>query len=129
MLKKLAGNDCRIRFLGYQKNMSEWWAVADCMISASYSEGMPMAVLEALMHGKFCILSDIPIHRQIAASVYGSDVILFDPNSPQALASIIDNGFAYGISEQEIAAKAKMIYSSEIMARNYEKCYNELVKC
>ena len=129
MLKKFAGHDSRIRFLGYQKDMREWWAVADYMISAAYSEGMPMAVLEALMHGKLCILSDIPIHRQIATSVYGSDAILFDPNSPQALVSIIDNGFACGISEQEIAAKAKMIYSSEIMTRNYEKCYNELVKC
>ena len=129
MLKKLAGNDCRIRFLGYQKNMSEWWAVADCMISASYSEGMPMAVLEALMHGKLCILSDILIHRQIATSVYGNDAILFNPNNPQALASLIDNRFVYSISDQEIASKAKMIYSSEIMTRKYEKSYNELVKC
>lgn len=128
-LRKLAGNDSRIRFLGFQKEISEWWAVADYMISASYSEGMPAAVIEAMMHGKFCILSDIPVHRQIAASVYGNEAILFDPNSPQSLASIIDSGFVCGISEQEIAARAKKMYSSEIMTRNYEKCYNELVKC
>lgn len=128
-LKKLAGNDARIRFLGYQKNMSEWWAVADYMISASYSEGMPMAVLEALMYGKPCILSDIPVHRQIATSIFGGNAILFDPNKPHTLASMIDHGFTCDISSQEIAAKAKNIYSSETMTRNYEKCYNELIQC
>lgn len=128
-LKKLAGNDTRIRFLGYQKNMNEWWAVADHMISASYSEGMPMAVLEALMYGKPCILSDIPVHRQIATSIFGGNAILFDPNNPHTLASMIDHGFTFDISNQEIASKAKNIYSAEIMARNYEKCYNELIQC
>lgn len=128
-LKKLAGNDTRIRFLGYQKDMSEWWAVADYMISASYSEGMPMAVLEALMYGKPCILSDIPVHRQIATSIFGGNAILFDPNNPHTLASMIDHGFTFDISNQEIASKAKNIYSAEIMARNYEKCYNELIQC
>lgn len=125
--KKLAGNDSRIRFLGYQKNMDEWWTVADYMISASYSEGMPMAVLEALMRGKPCILSDIPIHRQIATSVYGNGAILFNPNSPQALASIIDHSFDFGLTDPDVVAKAKTMYSSEIMTRNYANCYNKLV--
>lgn len=128
ILRKLAGNDSRIRFLGYQSNMGMWWTIADYMISASYSEGMPSAVLEALMSGKFCILSDIPIHRQIATSVFGNDAILFNPNNPQALSTVFDLGFDCGMSELEIAAKAKMIYSSEIMTRNYEMCYDELVK-
>ena len=39
--------------------------LADAFVSSSETEGLPLAVLEAISTGKFVYLSDIPQHREI----------------------------------------------------------------
>ena len=46
---------------------------ADCYISSSTLEGLPISVLEAMYCGLPCILSDIPQHKEIA---YKGNIIL-----------------------------------------------------
>ena len=127
MCRTLAGSDCRFRFLGYQMDMSQWWNVTDYMISSSISEGMPMAVLESLLYGIPCILSSIPVHKEVSEQIFGKDAILFDQNDPDSLASIIDNGIQCPLSNSEIAEKARKIYSAEVMSKHYEHCYKQLI--
>jgi glycosyltransferase involved in cell wall biosynthesis len=44
-------------------------AAADVVVSVSYGEGMPVAVLEAMACSKPVVLSDIEPHREIASDV------------------------------------------------------------
>jgi len=68
-LKRLAselGIEENVIFCGHHYDVTKFLNQAVCVISASESEGMPNAVLEACAYGVPAILSDIPIHREIA---------------------------------------------------------------
>lgn len=54
-----------IKFLGFKPNIYDYLKISDYFVSASYHEGLPNAVLEALYFGLPCLLSDIPEHLEI----------------------------------------------------------------
>ena len=54
-----------IKFLGRQDNIVELLNIADVFVSSSETEGLPLAVLEAISTGKPVYLSDIPQHNEI----------------------------------------------------------------
>ena len=56
--KSLVDGDERFRFEGMVNNVKEYLAVADCSISASKSEGLPLGVLESLCMGflLYCLI-------------------------------------------------------------------------
>ncbi len=62
---------CRdaIIFHGLVQNPDQFLEDIDIFVSASKSEGMPYAVLEAMNHRRPCLLSDVPGHRHIAPQV------------------------------------------------------------
>ena len=64
-----AGVAERIRFTGLipRDEVYRELKQADCYISSSTVEGLPISVLEAMYCGLPCILSDIPPHREIAS--------------------------------------------------------------
>lgn len=68
-LESKFGDDELIYFKGYQDNVTTFYAQAACLISLSYSEGMPNSVLEALSWGLPCLLSPIPAHRELEALI------------------------------------------------------------
>jgi glycosyltransferase involved in cell wall biosynthesis len=47
----------------------EYFTLADLFVSASWGEGLPVAVMEAMACGRPVVLSDIPPHREIAEGV------------------------------------------------------------
>lgn len=131
--KRLAANDCRIRFLGYCMDMDIVWKSADYMISASKSEGLPMAVLEALLHGLPCILSDIPPHREVIERIWGdSSSLCFSIDNDikliQCLSILTIASEMTPLTPEDISDRAKRFYSSQSMARGYEDIYDDLVK-
>ena len=62
-----AGLDGRVTFTGLVERDEVYRHIADsdACISASFGEGLPVAVLEAMACGRPVILSDIPPHREI----------------------------------------------------------------
>ncbi len=71
-LKVQAINDPSIIFTGYQQGetLEAIFTGARFTINPSTSEGLPIAVLEAMSYGKAVIASDIPAHLEIVAD-YG----------------------------------------------------------
>lgn len=61
--KVASGHD--VFFLGRVKKIFKYLLAADVFVSASYAEGMPNAVLEAMMMGVPVLLSDIDSHKEI----------------------------------------------------------------
>lgn len=124
--KKQAGDDRRFRFLGYQTNMDTCWAASDFLISSSRSEGMPMAVLEAVIRGLPCLLSKIPPHKEILRNIFGSEEMGFDLNEQGSLLKLMNTVIKKEFSREQIRQKSIPLYSSRAMCRGYEKIYNEL---
>lgn len=62
-------------FHGFEPNVAPWLQAADLFISASRSEGMPLAVLEALSCGCPVLLSDISPHREVAKALSGQGCV------------------------------------------------------
>lgn len=87
-LKKLArqcGVQDDICFYGLQPKPERFFPNALCLVNPSESEGFPNAVLEACAFGVPVILSDIPVHRNIAAHV-GMEDFVFPVGDEKTLA-------------------------------------------
>lgn len=123
-LKKINQSDKKIIFLGNVSNIDAYYSIADCFISASYSEGLPNAVLEALLFDLPCILSSISSHKEIfKTDMKGID--FFDPDNVDSLRSILSNyhfcqkdGIRHKYVEEHFNAKK--------MSENYQNTYMEI---
>lgn len=69
-LQELAAGDSRIRFLGFQsgETLDQLFAHAYLFIHPSTTEGLSLAVLEAMSHGTAPLVSDIPANIEAAHS-------------------------------------------------------------
>jgi glycosyltransferase involved in cell wall biosynthesis len=95
---KIAG---QCEFLGTVPGPENVLDRACCFINPSESEGLPNAVLEALAFGVPVILSDIPVHRELATAV-GMQDYLFPVGDPQALTTKLWSFLRLGDSEKRI---------------------------
>jgi len=63
----------KVEFAGFQKQMQPYYELADVFSMPSLGpEGLPMSSLEAMGRGLPCILSDLPVHREITDDGVGA---------------------------------------------------------
>lgn len=122
--RQLAGSGVHV--VGAKSNVVEYLQASDLFVSLSESEGMPLAVLEALSCGLPVLLSDIGPHREIAEAVGDSGYCeLVGPTAQDlkcALAGLLrDMDGIWGIGETGQ-------FSSDVMAREYLSVYRELAQ-
>ena len=115
-------------FLGNVSNVYEYLSIADGFVSAAFSEGMPNAVLEALMMGLPCLLSDIEPHQEIKKS-YPEACYLYevanDEKLTTAFCKVIGDGAGFA-QHEKISSVSRKLFSSEIMSREYQDIYEKL---
>ncbi|MCB0403237.1 MAG: glycosyltransferase family 4 protein [Bdellovibrionales bacterium] len=61
-----AGLESKVFFHGFQEDIRGTLSKGDIFVSASFTEGHPVAVLEAMAAGLLCLCSDIPAHRLLS---------------------------------------------------------------
>lgn len=89
-LKRLAMNyrvNDQIHFLGYRSDVKEILCLSDVFVLASYQEGLPRSLMEAMAIGLPCVASRIRGNNDLMES---DSKFLFDPNNPDELKRIID---------------------------------------
>jgi glycosyltransferase involved in cell wall biosynthesis len=125
----------RIRLLGFCDNLWGLLKTAAVFVSASFFEGSPNTVLEAMAAGCPLVVSDIPAHREILDSASAK---LIAADSPAEIAAAITGtlsdpaggirraGHARGRAEQmsvdRCAAEYVTLYRSLIKPSNLSKC-------
>ena len=125
-LKSIAGQD--VVFTGNVNNVTDYLINSDYFISASYSEGLPNTVLEALACGLPCILSNIPSHAEIALES-SSCIKLFDlEKGAVSLLHILTGLENYFSSDAKQMASdlALNTFSSKTMSAKYYNLYSEI---
>ncbi len=104
-------------------------ASKDCTIHPSLIEGMPNVVLESLALGVPCLVSDIPVHREIIRE--GINGFLFDPNNEfdllDKLMFIVNNREKISIMKNECIESIKK-YDLSLKIKSYIHIYNELLQ-
>ena len=92
-LRRLAGDDPRIAFLGFQSGdaLDELRSNAAAYVMPSRQEGLPLSLLEMLWYGLPVIASDIPAVHEIDGAVPEQRVTLVPPGDAAALRAAIES--------------------------------------
>ena len=117
----------RVSFLGHRDDIADLLAAADVYVMPSRSEGLPIALIEAMLAGKAIVASGVGgIPELIEQGRHG---ILVPPGDPVALAQALervlrdaDLRIRLGKSASEKAAKG---YTAEVMVRAYHQVYRD----
>ncbi|MGC9341491.1 MAG: glycosyltransferase [Bacteroidales bacterium] len=128
-LKQLAKKNPHIVFKGMVPDVKNYLFFSNYFISASLSEGMPYAVLEALSSGLPVILSDIPSHLEISKECTHCCEIFSINKGIEALVkklSQAEDTFSKKSKEDAIDV-INNVFSAKIMSQNYQNIYRSLI--
>jgi glycosyltransferase involved in cell wall biosynthesis len=114
-----------VEMLGFHDEVRSFMQKADYFISLSLSEGLPMAVIEALAAGLPVILSDIPSHKEFF--LLNNEIgVLVKNDLDSALEKMRNRNY------EEMSRQAYNTYSqyltSEMMSNQYISYYKSLCK-
>lgn len=112
--KKMVGNDSRYIFIGQVDSCRDYYQLADIFVSASLSEGLPLALLEAYSCGLSLLVSDIPSHREIYKMSNENRVRLFELDGGSIELSCFP-----GLMSDDHKLDG-LTFSADAMARKYE---------
>ncbi len=128
-LKQQVGQHKNIVLTGFLSGqpLNEIYAHAGLFVSASYYEGMPLALLEALSFGISCIVSDIPAHQEIKLDRNR----YFPPGDIGSLAEKIKSFSEMPLSEGEKQAQVMRVadrFNWDRVAAETMKIYEKVIR-
>lgn len=119
----------RVHLLGLRSDVAAVLAAADIFVLPSLSEGLPMALLEAMFAGRPIVASSV---GEIGVALaHGEAGLLVEPGHPAALALAIerlltDPNLARALAERAFC-RASTEYDVSQMVRGYVGAYKELL--
>ena len=127
------GVEDRVTFIpGFEaEELPSLLAGADVYVSASYSDGTSVSLLECLSTGTFPVVSDIPANRPWVE--HGRNGLLFPPGDDEALADRLAEALARPelraaaapISRRIAVEKADIYGEADRLLAAFESCLNE----
>lgn len=116
----------RVSFLGFRSDVADLLAAADIFVMPSLSEGLPMAVIEAMFASRPIVASAVGgIPELVRDGVTG---LLVPPEDPDALAAALDRVASdpelRGSLGEAAARVADARLSKETMATRYSELYS-----
>lgn len=113
-----------IYFTGNVKNVTDYLSISDFFISASLSEGMPNTVLEALLVGLPCFLSDIDPHLELYKITGDKKIRMF--NSEDDLSNLLNSCLTLDLNKN-VRSDINNELSSAAMAEKYHNLYQDIL--
>lgn len=118
-----------IRFVGNQKEVHHYYAMMDIFVLPSLTEGLPMALLEAMASELPVIATDVGEIPRVLSD--GETGIIVEPKDENSL----EDSLCYLLSHKDIALemgkkgceRVRKDFSSEKMANKYMKVYKKLI--
>ena len=121
-----AGND-NIHFTGRVSDVNRYLQASDYILSASKSEGLPNAVLEAMACGLPILVSDIPAHREVW-DFNKATGRLFEPDSEAsflgAFADLVSTD--YDLLAGNAVSLVKERFNAKAMSEKYQELYRQI---
>ena len=123
-----ASGESNIVFLGNRNDVPDLLRASDILISASGSEGLENALIEACMSGLRILASDIPAHRYIQ-SKFPDQVKIFAGSDSDSVKVGLD-----GVPADELRARfqppqsALEMFTARAMSKAYQKFYSGILR-
>lgn len=115
----------RVTLLGFRKDVPDVLAAADVFVMPSLSEGLPLALVEAMAAGLPVVVSDVGGVPEVA--VAGREAILVPPGDPARLAdglgTLLRDSGARGAMGAAARERAVRDFSVSTMCEAYERLY------
>ena len=115
----------RVHLLGFRSDIAAILAAADIFVLPSLSEGLPLALLEAMFAGCPIVASDVGEVR--VALAQGTAGVVVEPGNPGALASALDRLLRNPQEARHFgdraAARARAEYDLSRMVHRYAGLY------
>lgn len=129
-LSKKLNIEKKVRFLGLRNDVKDLIGISDVFVFPTLSEGMPVALLEAMAMQKACVASRIaPVEEVIEDKKNG---YLFTPGNSEELALILKDLCFAKEKMEEIGRNAFLSvrekFSAEKMAKELERYYEDIIK-
>jgi glycosyltransferase involved in cell wall biosynthesis len=117
----------KVHLLGLRSDVPAVLAAADVFVLPSLSEGLPLALLQAMFAGCPIVATDV---GEVAAALeHGEAGLLVDPGSPPALAAAIELLLTHPARARELGARARhrafAEYDISQMVKQYASLYEE----
>ena len=122
------GISSHVKFRGYLGNISEFLTGLDLFISSSLWEGLPTAILEAIMAGVPVLATNIAGNRELIQDTKTGWLV--PPADAQALARGILQAYQHPELRQLFAQEARTIlpqFSIQTVAEQYARLYRQLL--
>ncbi|MGK2285334.1 glycosyltransferase family 4 protein [Pedomonas sp. V897] len=118
-----------IRFLGPRSDVPKLLQASDALVSASVSEGLPMALIEGAATGTRILASDIQAH-QLVRNLFPAQVDLFNTEHTDSLTSLFRQFYSSEGSPSKGMAcpnpEGLHQISATTMSKLYQDCYDEI---
>ena len=118
----------KVIFTGLRQDIEDIYSMIDIFVSSSITEGLPLAILEAMAMGKPVIATNVGAVPKIVR--HGRTGILLEPRDIVRLSKAIEDMVrSPGRAEMMAANGQNLVYSEfsdEVMVSKYEEVYDEL---
>lgn len=119
------GIDAHVTFLGTQSDVSKFLSLVDIFVLASISEGLPLAVLEAMSHGKAIVATAVGGLSEVLSD--GDAGRLVPPRDSTAIAAAVKKLSSDRGGLARAGARARTIYlerfTEKLMVSNYQRLF------
>ena len=131
-LERLArelGVDGRVTFAGWSERARDWLGRWDAFVLPSRYEGLPLAILDALLASLPVVAADVGSVRE--AVVHEETGLLVAPDDVAGLAAALNRVLADRTLAERMGRRARVValerFTAGSMARRYEALYEELL--
>lgn len=119
----------RVRFAGWSDDSRAWFTRWDAFVLPSRYEGLPLAILDAMLAEMPIVATDVGSVSE--AIVSGDTGLLIAPDDVTALAGALRTVVEDQAAAERLGRRARAValerYTSDVMARRYEELYDEVL--
>lgn len=114
-----------VRLLGTRRDVPALLKASDVFVFPSHYEGLPGALVEAMLAGLPIVASDIPMHREFLE--HERSALLVDSPSPSEMAAAVgrlagDRGLAASLAD-EACRRARRLFDIRTVVRQMEELF------
>lgn len=123
-IKKIANDASNVQFTGRVNNVEDFLKASDIFVTASHTEGLPNALLEAMSCNLGVIASSISPHREVLDNQSITKQLFSVASIEELVESFNSITKKYANSNNSNRKNIEEKFSSQIMTLKYQELYN-----